>query len=201
MFVPDIPPPSLTTQLTALSYYTTLSVLAASGKAIDSRDALSDEERQLLDDGKPVILGENGNYQAWIVAEGSLVTAWEVLTDYNRFGEFLSNVKASQLLESEGNRRVFQQVNRIIFNQTATVSIGVVETYLRTIEFHLVEGDLGGLDGVWSIEPLPKENRVLISHRVSVDPGSEENRSLFFRLYRNGIEDSLRGYRREIEGR
>ena len=108
-------------------------------------DKLPLEERVALRKGQVILLGENGKYTGRILAMSSMDTAWKVLTDYNHFAEFLPGVDTSKLLEANGDRKIFEQINKIktfIFSTKARVRIAVTESYPQEIAFSAVDGDL-----------------------------------------------------------
>ncbi len=79
------------------------------------------------------------------MVNGSVDTAWQVLTDYNNFELFLPGVTNSELLETDGNRKIFEQVNRIktfIFSTKARVRMAITESYPQKIAFNFLDGDL-----------------------------------------------------------
>lgn len=181
----------------------------ASAKLFDGPvDRLPVLERVALREGRVVVTGDRGNYTARVLVTASKATTWEVLTDYNNFQQFLPNVATSQLLESNGNQKVFEQVNvfRVLaIAQRSRVRIAVTETYPQTIAFRLVEGDLGSLEGTWNLEPVSQipgrqPDKVLISHQVAVDPGSNPQ-GLFFSIYKNSLTNTLAALKQEIEQR
>lgn len=65
---------------------------------------------------------------------GSVDTAWQVLTDYNNFNQFLPNVPASKVIADEGDRKIFEQTNAVdlcFFFDEFTVQIEAKETKLQ----------------------------------------------------------------------
>jgi ribosome-associated toxin RatA of RatAB toxin-antitoxin module len=134
------------------------------------------------------------------MATGSVDTAWSVLTDYNHFADFLPAVESSQILSSDQNQKVFEQVNVIrIFPIThrERIVIAANESYPSQIAFQMVEGDLKSLQGSWYI--TRGGNQVMITHQVLVEPAS--NRSLFFGIYKNNLEKTMAALQQEIERR
>lgn len=181
----------------------------ASAKLFDGPvDRLPVLERAALREGRVVITGDRGDYTARVLVTASNATTWEVLTDYNNFQQFLPNVVTSQVLATNGNQKIFEQVNifRVfIITQRSRVRIAVTETHPKTIAFRLLEGDLGFLEGSWNIEPVSlvpgrRPDRILISHQVSVDPGSNPQ-DLFFSIYKESLADTLAALKQEIEKR
>lgn len=166
-----------------------------------SFDRIATKQQPTLKEGQVAVTGSEGQYLGRLLIKAPIETAWEVLTDYDNFERFLPNVSDSQLLESNGNTKVFEQTNvaKVFFVTKKTrVRIETKETYPNKIDFRAIEGDIKSLQGVWRIQPTP--NGVLIEHQVAIDPGSE-NRDLFFALYQNGLVDTLEALKQEIKRR
>jgi len=193
----------------AMAATITISSPASSGLFDGPVDRLSVAERVALRSGGVVMTGDRGEYIGKILVKAPIATAWEVLTDYNNFQNFLPNVAKSQIIENNGNRLVFEQVNIIrvfIFTQKPRVKIAVTQTYPQQIVFRLIEGDLDSLEGVWRLEPVSPypgapPDRVLIANEVTVDPGNISTRDLFFSIYKNTTSDTLAAIKAEIEKR
>jgi ribosome-associated toxin RatA of RatAB toxin-antitoxin module len=154
-------------------------------------------------EGRVSVSGADGSYTGQVLVKGSIKTAWDVLTDYNRFAAFLPMVTESQLLKSDGNQRVFEQTNLIRlfpFSLKRRVVIATTETYPRQIFFKAIEGDVKSLQGVWRLQST-LSNQVLVTHQVTIDPGSSSSKGLFFSIYKSSLEDTLSAFRREIERR
>ena len=193
----------------ALAATITISSPAASGLFDGPVDRLPVEERVALRQGQVVMTGEEGEYIGRILVKTPIATAWEVLTDYNNFQNFLPNVAKSEVIEKNGNSLVFEQVNIIrvfIFTQKPRVKIAVTQTYPQQIAFRLIEGDVDSLEGVWQIEPVSPypgapPDRVLIANQVTVDPGKISTRDLFFSIYKKSTSETLAAIKKEIEKR
>ncbi len=187
-----------------------ISTPIATAKLFDGPvDKLPLQERVALRKGQVILLGEQGKYTGRILAMSSMDTAWKVLTDYNHFAEFLPEVDTSELLEANGDRKVFEQINKIktfVFSTKARVRIAVTESYPQEIAFTAVDGDLETLDGVWLLEPVSPypsapPDRVLITHQVSVEPASAPTDGIFYSIYENSLEKTLAAIKKEVEKR
>ncbi|EDX86426.1 Streptomyces cyclase/dehydrase family [Synechococcus sp. PCC 7335] len=177
-------------------------------------DALTAQERAALEGGQVMVSaardGDSGQFVARVLIDAPVAQAWEVLTDYDNFEKFLPNIENSELLESEDNRRVFEQRNVIsvvpsVLEINSRVVIESTEAYPKTVDFRLVDGDLDALQGVWQLDPVVTDEagteQVLITHRVNIDPGNSSPRGLFFSTYRLVLEDSLVAAKAETEKR
>lgn len=163
--------------------------------------SLTSQEQSVLRQGRVLLTGDDGNYTARVRANGSVDTAWAVLTDYNGFSNFLPGVESSQLLESSGDNRTFEQVNVVrifpITHRERTV-ISATETYPSKISFNQVEGDLKKLQGAWYITGAGSQ--VMVTHQVVVEP-ENFNRTIFFNIYKDNLQKTMAALKQEIERR
>ena len=172
-------------------------------------DRLPATERVALRQGKSLVTGSNGKYTGKVLVTATPATAWQVLTDYNNFYRFLPSVVSSKLIQNNGDRKVFEQVQVIrvfAISKKARVRIAVKETYPKQIAFSLVEGDLKSLQGAWRIEPVSPypgapPNQVLIVHQVNADPGAIAARGVFYSVYENTLENTMVALKKEVEKR
>ncbi|ELS02096.1 oligoketide cyclase/lipid transport protein [Xenococcus sp. PCC 7305] len=187
-----------------------ISITSAHAKLFDGPvDQLPVLERVALREGKVIITGQKGEYVCRILVTSSIDTVWQVLTDYNNFELFLPGVTDSQLLEINGDRKVFEQFNRIktlIFSTKARVRMAITESYPQKIAFNFLDGDLDTLDGTWLLEPVSPypsaaPNQVLITHQVNVEPNAIPSRSFFYNIYENTLEKTLVAIKQEVEER
>ena len=172
-------------------------------------DVLPLEQRVSLRNGELVFLGENGNYTCRLLIKTSVDNAWQVLTDYERFAEFLPGVVSSELVENDGDRKVFEQINKIktlIFSIESRVKIASTESYPEQIVFQAVDGDLKSLNGEWLLEPVSPypsapPDRVLLTHKVMVEPAKAPSDSIFYSIYEDRLEETLLAIKQEAEKR
>lgn len=170
---------------------------------------VSGVERAALQHDKVAITGDRGEYRASFLVEASASQVWEVLTDYDDFTEFLPNVTNAQLLESQGNRKVFEQVQSVsvlFFTREVRVKIATNETEFTQISFNLVEGDLNRLEGSWELIPIitngsSTPTQVLVTYTVTVEPDADTPANFFYGLYKDNLKASLEAVKTEIENR
>ncbi|MCL2932341.1 MAG: hypothetical protein MGG11_08725 [Trichodesmium sp. MAG_R03] len=148
-----------------------------------------------LQEGEIVFKGTKGQYTGYVIARANLSSIWQVLTDYDNFEKYMPNVAESNLVESRGNQKVFEQVQifqLLMFTRNAKVKIVVTEDYPEMITFKLAEGELKKLQGSWKIESIDS-NKYLITHQVTVEPNiqSRFNRDLFFAVYEDTVKKTL----------
>lgn len=193
-----------------MTFFLVIFVPPAAAKLFDGPvDKLPVAERVALKEGKVTLSGEEGQYVGRILVQGNLDNAWQVLTDYNNFAEFLPGVAESQLIKTDGDRKIFEQINQVktlIFKTKARIRLAIVESYPQQIAFDFVDGDLDTLNGTWLLEPVSPypsapPDRVLITHRVSVEPNTMPGKSIFYNIYETTLEKTLAAIKDEVEKR
>ncbi len=164
---------------------------------------LTTQEQARLQAGEAVVTGENGRYVGRILIPAPLDAVWTVLTDYDRFQEFLPDVVSSRILETQGDRIVFEQVNQVrvlLLTQKSRLVITALKQYPKEINFQLKEGNIKSLKGVWKVDTLPSQ-QILVTQEVTFDPGDAVPRGLAFAIYKNALGNSLKAIRQETERR
>ena len=164
---------------------------------------LSPQETKDLEAGKVILKGEKGRYICLAIASGNLDTAWEVLTDYDNFDRFLPNISSSKILESNGDRILFEQTNLVdlwLFQEEFTVQIAAVKTKPSKVDFKLFDGELKKLVGRWVIDEIAP-GKILVSHTVEVEPGSDTEKPFFYGIYESSLEETLKAIAVEITKR
>lgn len=172
-------------------------------------DQLPLEQRVALKQGELVFLGKAGNYTSRLLISATLDNAWQVLTDYEHFAEFMPGVVSSQLLESNGDRKVFEQINQIktlVFSIESRVKVATIESYPKQIAFEAVDGDLKTMNGTWMLEPVSPypsapPDQVLITHKVMVKPAKAPSDSIFYSIYEDRLQETLKAIKTEVERR
>lgn len=172
-------------------------------------DQLPAVERAALQKGTVLVEGETGRYIGRVLIPISAAQAWSVLTDYSRFSQFLPNVVSSRILETQGNRKLIEQVDErtvLLVRIKSRLRSEIKETPTQRIDFRRVAGDVPKLDGHWTIEPVAPyagaaANQVLITQVVEVQPATGTPSSLFYNLFKNVMRDNLKAIRREMQRR
>ena len=97
-----------------------------------------------------------------VTAEGALPVdrsiAWAVLTDYNRFGEFLPGVRSSRVIRSQGRLRwVSQQgvARLLLFSLPLDLVVQVEEDPQTALRIEMVSGNVEAMRGEWRLETAP----------------------------------------------
>lgn len=164
---------------------------------------LSSQQEADLDRGKVILQGEKGQYVVRVLTTGDLETAWEVLTDYNNFQEFLPNISDSKIITENAELTIFEQTNVVdllLLTKQFTVQIAATKNYPQKIDFEIVEGDLKQLQGSWEVKALP-DDKILVTHRVSVAPKTKGEEAIFYGIYESSLEETLTAIAAEITKR
>lgn len=172
-------------------------------------DNLPLEQRVSLRNGEVTFLGENGTYICRILVDSTMDNAWDVLTDYDNFAEFLPGVESSQIIEITGDRKIFEQTNKIktlIFSVKSRIKVSTTESYPQQILFKAIDGDLDTLNGEWLLEPVSDypsapPSKVLLTHRVNVEPAKAPSDSIFFNIYESRLKETIAAIKQETEKR
>lgn len=178
-------------------------MVAVTGNESRFEDEVRSAAGMQLASSDVTVSGENGEFVGEVLVNGSVDAAWNVLTDYNNFASFLPNVEESQLLSSNGNQVVFEQVNvfRIsAFSRRERVTVTALEQYPNQISFTVTEGNVESLQGVWRLREV-SSNQVLVTHQVSIDPGSSIFRDVYLSIYRGELANTLSALKQEVERR
>ncbi len=172
-------------------------------------DNLSAQEKLSLRQGKPVVSGENGDYTARILLNATPSQVWAVITDYNNYSRFMPNVTASSVTESNGNKHIFEEVNRFhvapLINVTEYTRLAITETPQSSLQFQMVKGKLKQLQGSWNIQPVSNlgtpTTQVLLTHKMQAQPKPKTSKSMFYSLFRRHVEATVKAVRQEVSRR
>jgi ribosome-associated toxin RatA of RatAB toxin-antitoxin module len=178
-------------------------IAQTANSAANPVDQLPASDQAQLREGQVLLEGTEGQYVGRALVTASVDTTWQVLTDYGNFKDFLPTVVSTQILQSQGNEKVYEQINVVqvlVFSRRSRVVLAASESYPAQIDFRLVEGEIKALEGSWTLEKV-EPNQVLITHRVTVDPGSAAARDIFFNLYKNTLRDTIAALKQEMERR
>jgi ribosome-associated toxin RatA of RatAB toxin-antitoxin module len=169
-------------------------------------DRLPPIERDALRKGRVIVNGDNGNYEAKVLVKASPQVVWNVLTDYANLSQFIPNMASSKVLENKGDRKVVEQIDSrqvFLINVRSRTKLAIKETFLKQIDFKMVDGDLDSLQGYWKMElvsayPGAKPNQVLITHNVAAQPKSSVPSSTFYDIFKGSLNETLSAVSGEI---
>jgi hypothetical protein len=109
--------------------------------------------------------------QAEIDTTADSATAWAVLTDYNRWSEFIPDLVVSRVISGPGEQLQLEQRARIpsMPNFPVVMILAVEETPQKRIRFYRTAGNVLAFAGEWLIEG--KSRQVHLVYRAVVTPG------------------------------
>jgi hypothetical protein len=109
--------------------------------------------------------------QARIDTTADSATAWSVLTDYNRWPEFIPDLLVSRVISRPGDPLQLEQRGRIpsMPNFPVVMILQVEETPNERIRFYRTAGNVLAFAGEWLIEG--KSPQVRLVYRAVVTPG------------------------------
>ena len=168
---------------------------------------LATPDRAVLEQEGVVVMGEDGQYTAMVLANADWQTAWAVVRDYENFAQFLPTVISSRIVEAEGDRKVVEQTD------VRDVMLTTVESTLRTeniekdreIAFRLIEGDLEKLEGFWRIDSIADDSsgslKALITQQVTAQADIGLLDGAFYSIFENSLKENLQAIATEAERR
>jgi ribosome-associated toxin RatA of RatAB toxin-antitoxin module len=170
---------------------------------------LSNTAQSTLEQGQVLVTGKNGKYTAQIVIRGTADQVWAVLTDYNHYASFMPNMTASRVLETTGNQRLVEQVDRyriLLFTTTTRTRLHITETPQESYSFQLAEGKLQKLEGRWTLKPIVNtessaDDQVLVTATIEAQPLSTTPKGIFYSLFQNTVRDRLKAINTEVQRR
>lgn len=133
-------------------------------------------------DGKAIDI----HASAVLHADGA--TAWRVLTDYNRYAEFIPDLRSSRVLARHGTTVTVEQVGDAAlwrFKIPLDVTFEIHETRPSSLHSRAVAGSLRTLVSSYTLVPVASGTRLDYAGRVV--PGFD----FFERLERRAVEQSI----------
>ena len=95
--------------------------------------------------------------------------AWQVLTDYDRYAEFIPDLRSSRVVGRSGAGTIVDQRGQagfLFIRIPLEVRYLVEETPYRTVRSHAIGGDFREMDGAYDIAPVPGGLRLTYSGRL-----------------------------------
>jgi hypothetical protein len=121
-----------------------------------------------------VRIEENGGrfaVTARVSVEVTRATAWEVITDYNRLGDFVPDMDDSRIVSRAGEPTLVQQTGAwyvLGYRVPVQIVAQVEEQPMRTVRFHSISGNVRVENGEWSL--ADESGVVTIGYRVECIP-------------------------------
>lgn len=134
--------------------------------------------------------------------DGTIARTWQVLTDYNRFAEFIPDVRASRVMSREGSQvRVEQngEARFLFLSFPMDVSLAITEYPYERIDSRAVAGNFREMRSAYSLET--GQGRVLLRYSGRMVPDFYIPPLIGTLVLRHNIETTFRALVDEIERR
>jgi ribosome-associated toxin RatA of RatAB toxin-antitoxin module len=133
---------------------------------------------------------------AEVDVHAGVAVAWEALTDYNHWTDFMPDLKVSRVI-SKDPLRVEQRGSLPWLPGFPIVIIAdVQETPNERVHFRKIEGNVAYLEGEWRLKGMRETTRV--SYRAMVEPGFPLPPSLTADIFREDTRVKVEAMAREI---
>jgi ribosome-associated toxin RatA of RatAB toxin-antitoxin module len=165
------------------------------------------EKAKKLGKGEAVSERQQDQFTAQVLIPAPKEEVWEVLTDYNRFSEFLPGVAQNRatLIKDEGGQRTLlmesTNVTKVLLSQIESqVQLQLQERPTSEIAFMLVEAkDLKQFEGQWQLETVippdtelfaDAETATLVTYRAeAIVSGGPQ--TIFAQIFEDQIRKNL----------
>lgn len=137
------------------------------------------------------------------IVRAPAAVAWQVLTDYDGIGRFVTSMRESRVTERAENHLLVEQVavsRLFLFSRRFRATLWVEEVPPDTIRFEDVLGrDFDGYRGEWRIEP--RDGGLELVYQVTARPHTPVPDMFARGLFRHTARDLLAQVKAEIERR
>ena len=140
---------------------------------------------------------------AHAVVRAPIELIWQTLTDYDHLAEFVPGITSSRVVSRQGPELVVEQKGSAhlwFFSYPIEVKVAAAERPYRSIDVHLLQGNLKRLDGSYRIEPKPDGTTELAWNGL-IEPDSPLPGFIRNPMLRRSISEQFAGMVREIERR
>lgn len=131
--------------------------------------------------------------------DAGATTAWNVLTDYDHYAEFVKDMNTSRIVSRKPNGMVVEYTGEfrfLFFSRPIHLLLDVVLDPPRRILAHSLSGDLRDLDGIYEISELPQA--LHISYRARFLPRFSLPPFIGLAVVRHAMELEFTALMREI---
>jgi len=123
--------------------------------------------------------------------------AWKVLSDYNRWAEFIPDMQVSRVVSKPGEPLLVEQRGVIPWmpNFPLVVIASVQETPGKGLHFQRVAGNIRAIDGEWQIRGWRKARLI---YRSTVEPGFPIPPQLSIEIFKHDAKVKLEAMAQEM---
>lgn len=144
--------------------------------------------------------GEVLRIEASAEFEGSLDSAWQVLTDYGRFAEFVPDLRVSRVVSRDGNTVVVEQKGEarlLFFSYPIDVRLAITEKPREQVLSQAVAGNFREMRSTYALEA--RQGRVSLHYSGRLEPDFFVPPLTGAYLLRASVESMFRALVAEIE--
>jgi ribosome-associated toxin RatA of RatAB toxin-antitoxin module len=146
--------------------------------------------------------GDTIDINASAVLNADAATAWRVLTDYDRYTQFIPNLRVSRVVARHGSSVTVEQSGNAVlwmFRKRVDVTYEVTESPPNMIQSRAIAGSLRALASTYSL--TPDKNGVRLDYSGHIAPGYELLGRIEQIAVRRNVESEFRAMADEIERR
>jgi ribosome-associated toxin RatA of RatAB toxin-antitoxin module len=143
--------------------------------------------------------GDTFDVSAEAAFEAEARVAWEVLTDYDRFAEFIPGMHSSRLVSREGDRAVVEQrgeASLLFFHFPIEVRLAIEERAPESIESQAIAGNFRELKGAYRLEA--EGSRLRLQYKGQFTPDFDIPPLIGTMVVRHTLEQRFRAMVEEI---
>lgn len=180
---------------------------------------LTHRDRTYLMQGRCIVLQpgrgssgpDTGHYrQGLILIDAPRDNVWEVITDYERFPDFLPTVVDVRVVEdsppseaSRGRKVLVEQVDerQVLFTKvTSRIQTENVETPPHKVTFRMTQGDLNRFQGSWRtiLASTESQQPTLLLQMVAAEAGAGPLEVAFDQILKRSIKENLESIAQEV---
>lgn len=116
--------------------------------------------------------GSQLTVEGWMDSEASRKVAWEVLTDYAAFPDFVPGIRSNRVLETDGQVKTVAQRGEIItgvFRLQYEGTMKITESPDDGLDIRFITGPFKGVRGEWRMESAEKNPGLRLVYRMNMD--------------------------------
>ncbi len=168
--------------------------------------SLDEAERNQLQRGEVVLIGQEGTYATLCLVKASLEIVWQVLTAYEDFPQFLPSVVASRIRERQGDRIIVERKDRRKIGWMP-IQVKIVtenlETFQDRIDYRMLEGTLDAMHGNWRMVPLSDRatTTTMLVQTITAKANMGPLQPYFYEVFEQGLLETMTDLRSEMERR
>jgi len=132
--------------------------------------------------------------------EGSLDSAWQVLTDYGRFAEFVPDLQVSRVISRDRNAVVVEQKGEarlLFFSYPIDVRLAITEKPREQVVSWAIAGNFREMRSTYALEA--RQGRLFLSYSGRLEPDFYVPPLIGTYLLRTSVESMFRALVEEIE--